>query len=648
MKKYLTYLFPIAAIFFAIPFASVAHAAEPTMSATVSGSSTLSTTITDGDKVTINYTASYKYITKDMFIECLNPGDVLYHAPKEGNGVPNSGEFTKSPSKSTTYTVYCRIMNDLTWPKENTEVAWNKIDITVNVNQKPSVLADIYDGMVDFVNTDVTAAAKAKVEELQQEYELNMTVLEAGSAGGTVAAGLGRGFMALGEAVLSIGARAVTKGALSVVALYQAGELVADAQQTEPEPGFNSLNYYPELGQMKISWFVNHLGDNNYGSIECYGTSDSKTPNEYVFSGSNLISRNNDTWFEKLNGTSGLSYVPVDCNKNSYTYKVSCKWTKDVRNKTINIFGYLTSFGLSTSTALEDNLDYGYDEKIRAVAIPAEVQAECGNTHFSCNYTKKACEVVDGAGENECAKYEDCVCTPSATLTADPSTISKNSSTTTCAPAGSSVTAKTGNSSSVLSWNIKNCGDSAYTCTASSGWSGKKTGTGSTTVSPIVETTYMLTCGYAGGKTTVYPATVSVGKSLPVGELTSVDTSACTISGWAYDADVPTTAVSIHAYVDAPAGAGSPVMAFSADKTRSDLSCANKNHGFENVTLPSSLRDGKSHKLYLYPVDNSVATGGSGKGSPSNPLTGANPKTFTCNSTDPEPVTDPFVLIRAE
>ena len=76
---------------------------------------------------------------------------------------------------------------------------------------------------------------------------------------------------------------------------------------------------------------------------------------------------------------------------------------------------------------------------------------------------------------------------PVVTLTASPTTIN---------PAGTSV----------LTWTVSG----ATSCTASGGWSGSKAaGGGSESVSPLVTTTYNLSCTGAGGTTPATPVTVT-------------------------------------------------------------------------------------------------------------------------------------------
>jgi hypothetical protein len=77
---------------------------------------------------------------------------------------------------------------------------------------------------------------------------------------------------------------------------------------------------------------------------------------------------------------------------------------------------------------------------------------------------------------------------PTASISASPTTISSGGSST-------------------LTWSSTN----AAACTASNGWSGSKTTSGSQSVSPTSTTTYTITCGSA-----VANATVTVGSSSPV------------------------------------------------------------------------------------------------------------------------------------
>lgn len=81
---------------------------------------------------------------------------------------------------------------------------------------------------------------------------------------------------------------------------------------------------------------------------------------------------------------------------------------------------------------------------------------------------------------------------PTATISANPTTISTGSSST-------------------LTWSSTNATD----CTASGGWSGSKATSGTQSVSPTVTTTYTLTCSGAGGTSAPSSATVTVNNSNP-------------------------------------------------------------------------------------------------------------------------------------
>ncbi|MFH1188241.1 MAG: hypothetical protein V1652_00140 [bacterium] len=187
-------------------------------------------------------------------------------------------------------------------------------------------------------------------------------------------------------------------------------------------------------------------------------------------------------------------------------------------------------------------------------------------------------------------------------------------------------TAITNGQTVTLSWSSSN----ATSCTASNGWSGNKSTSGSQSVTPSTTATYTLTCTGSGGdivKSVVIAVNASTTNQAPTGYHDGVDNSSCATSGWAYDPDSSSSSINVDIYRDGPAGgSGVSLGRYSANVYRSDVNSAMKisgNHGF-SVNLASYLTDGKSHTLYIYPIDYNT-----GSGNPSNALTGT-PQIITC------------------
>ncbi|WPD21702.1 MAG: CARDB domain-containing protein [Candidatus Electrothrix scaldis] len=106
----------------------------------------------------------------------------------------------------------------------------------------------------------------------------------------------------------------------------------------------------------------------------------------------------------------------------------------------------------------------------------------------------------------------------------------------------------------------------------------------------------------------------------PVGIFESAGCS--TFSGWTKDPDT-TNPISVHFYVDGPAGTGTFIGGISADVYRGDLPYEDKNHGF-SFAFPDSLNDGVEHQVYAYAIDS---------GGGNNPLLTNSPKTAQCGLT---------------
>lgn len=97
---------------------------------------------------------------------------------------------------------------------------------------------------------------------------------------------------------------------------------------------------------------------------------------------------------------------------------------------------------------------------------------------------------------------------------------------------------------------------------------------------------------------------VSVNKADTLGLAGEVEAINCnTIRGWAWDENIPDAPVKILFYVNSPKPDGTLVASLSANLNRPDIASLhshdNGDHGFE-ITLPKSIKDGKSHKIYIY------------------------------------------------
>ncbi len=106
------------------------------------------------------------------------------------------------------------------------------------------------------------------------------------------------------------------------------------------------------------------------------------------------------------------------------------------------------------------------------------------------------------------------------------------------------------------------------------------------------------------------------------------DVSTCEVTGgWTCDQEDYNQALQVGFFADGQAGLGGTFLGYAtANKSRPDVANAgfcggNQNTGF-NFTTPASLRDGKPHTIYAYPIN----IGSSGI----NPLMGGSPKTITC------------------
>ncbi|MCI5119657.1 MAG: hypothetical protein D3908_00360, partial [Candidatus Electrothrix sp. AUS4] len=111
----------------------------------------------------------------------------------------------------------------------------------------------------------------------------------------------------------------------------------------------------------------------------------------------------------------------------------------------------------------------------------------------------------------------------------------------------------------------------------------------------------------------------------PVGYFDSADCNG--FSGWTKDPDT-TAPIDVHFYANGPAGTGAFIGSASANIYRGDLPYSDKNHGFSFPT-PESLKDGQSHQIYVYALDDQ---GGA------NPLLTNSPKSIQCTPVNQTPV----------
>lgn len=153
-------------------------------------------------------------------------------------------------------------------------------------------------------------------------------------------------------------------------------------------------------------------------------------------------------------------------------------------------------------------------------------------------------------------------------------------------------------------------------------------GSGSTTVSPTVTSTFDLTCWSSCSGSESSPAvTRSVTVTVNTNPIGSFDYAGCdTLTGWAFDQNNTGVSIDIDLYRDGPYGAGGTFIGrYSANIYRSDVNSTYNitgNHGF-SIATPPSLKDGNSHRLYVYAID---SNGGN------NVLTIGSPKTISCQS----------------
>ncbi|WP_425392322.1 hypothetical protein [Ekhidna sp.] len=90
----------------------------------------------------------------------------------------------------------------------------------------------------------------------------------------------------------------------------------------------------------------------------------------------------------------------------------------------------------------------------------------------------------------------------------------------------------------------------------------------------------------------------------PIGYFDSAGTGSNSCYGWAIDPDYPNSSLSIHFYIDGPAGIGQFIGSTIANKPRPDVNSATGypgDHGF-NFTIPNRYKSGY-RKIYAYAIN---------------------------------------------
>ncbi|MDJ0841137.1 MAG: hypothetical protein QNK37_31790 [Acidobacteriota bacterium] len=99
-----------------------------------------------------------------------------------------------------------------------------------------------------------------------------------------------------------------------------------------------------------------------------------------------------------------------------------------------------------------------------------------------------------------------------------------------------------------------------------------------------------------------------------------------TLAGWARDADT-TGAIQVHVYRGAPFPYGQYVTATVANRYRSDLPFADKNHGF-SIPTPNAFKTGRLERVYIHAIN--VDTDGNIVYGANNPLLTSTGKLIYC------------------
>lgn len=131
---------------------------------------------------------------------------------------------------------------------------------------------------------------------------------------------------------------------------------------------------------------------------------------------------------------------------------------------------------------------------------------------------------------------------------------------------------------------------------------------------------------YWGDPNLIYPYCNAI-RYNPIGWLDSVDASHVA-RGWTLDQDTPAASVTVHFYVDGPAGSGTMIGMTSATTSRPDVHTAfglGANHGFV-WEIPNGYCTGVNRTLYAYAIDTAGLAA---------PLLSGSPKTFNCVAAGP-------------
>lgn len=115
------------------------------------------------------------------------------------------------------------------------------------------------------------------------------------------------------------------------------------------------------------------------------------------------------------------------------------------------------------------------------------------------------------------------------------------------------------------------------------------------------------------------------------------DSASCTnITGWACDGNNYQSSVEVKLYADAPKGEGRYLGAVIADTIRESAVAAEcggvNNHGF-NFNTPESIKDGTTHRIYAYAVDDQDKS--------VNSRLSSSPKVVSCAGNPPSPTPTP-------
>ncbi len=109
-------------------------------------------------------------------------------------------------------------------------------------------------------------------------------------------------------------------------------------------------------------------------------------------------------------------------------------------------------------------------------------------------------------------------------------------------------------------------------------------------------------------------------------------TSCTTVSGWTCDANDYTKSVQVHIYADGPAGQGGRLVGTSIANISAEPGVANSCAGIAthrfSLTLPTNLKDGVAHTLYVYAIN--IDHNGDQLGD--NPILTNSPTAITCGT----------------